>query len=192
MIVVFWGCFNHRFGAPKKREPAIRYVIRIAREWLRLSAFGVGIIGAIIAGRVTSTPASIRKKSNPRRNDMKHMPDELQTSANRRHHGKNDSGKDFLGRLFRRTRIRCLEGHVSIPNQDTEFHIGDQLSSYVPRKMPAVTALSVRKPDWKTGYLPVSTPYLVTKSNHSDENRKHVLPVCAVKRNHQPYMRSII
>lgn len=34
--------------------------------------------------------------------------------------------KDFLGRPFVCSRIRH-EGHVSIPNHETVFHVGDQL-----------------------------------------------------------------
>ena len=75
--------------------------------------------------------------------------------------------KDFLGRSFVCSRIRH-EGHVSIPNQDTEFHIGDQLFIVCSEEdAEAVTAFIGREiqVDWEKQDTPmVSRRILVTKS----------------------------
>lgn len=75
--------------------------------------------------------------------------------------------KDFLGRSFVCSRIRH-EGHVSIPSQDTEFHIGDQLFIVCSEEdAEAVTAFIGREiqVDWEKQDTPmVSRRILVTKS----------------------------
>ena len=59
---------------------------------------------------------------------MKHMPHMLHLEVrNESIDGKKLLQiKEFMGRPFVCSRIRH-DGHVSIPNQDTEFHIGDQV-----------------------------------------------------------------
>ena len=90
----------------------------------------VGIIGSIIAVRYICR-INLKKEEeelNTQETDMKHMPHMLHLEVrNEAIDGKKlIQVKDFLGRSFVCSRIRH-EGHVSIPNQDTEFHIGDQL-----------------------------------------------------------------
>ena len=90
----------------------------------------VGIIGAIIAVRYICR-INLKKEEeqlNTQETDMKHMPHMLHLEVrNEAIDGKKlIQVKDFLGRSFVCSRIRH-EGHVSIPNQDTEFHTGDQL-----------------------------------------------------------------
>ena len=90
----------------------------------------VGIIGSIIAVRYICR-INLKKEEeelNTQEADMKHMPHMLHLEVrNEAIDGKKlIQVKDFLGRPFVCSRIRH-EGHVSIPNQDTQFHIGDQL-----------------------------------------------------------------
>lgn len=100
---------------------------------------------------------------------MKHMPHMLHLEVrNEAIDGKKlIQVKDFLGRSFVCSRIRH-EGHVSIPNQDTEFHIGDQLFIVCSEEdAEAVTAFIGREiqVDWEKQDTPmVSRRILVTKS----------------------------
>ena len=75
--------------------------------------------------------------------------------------------KEFLGRPFVCTRIRH-EGHVSIPDQDTRFHIGDQLYMVCSEEdAEAIIAFIGRQVevDWEHQDMPmVSRRILVTKS----------------------------
>lgn len=75
--------------------------------------------------------------------------------------------KEFLGRPFVCTRLRH-EGHVSIPDQDTRFHIGDQLYMVCSEEdAEAITAFIGRQVevDWEHQDMPmVSRRILVTKS----------------------------
>ena len=75
--------------------------------------------------------------------------------------------KEFLGRPFVCTRIRH-EGHVSIPDQNTKFHIGDQLYMVCSEEdAEAISAFIGREVDvdWEHQDMPmVSRRILVTKS----------------------------
>ena len=75
--------------------------------------------------------------------------------------------KEYLGRPFVCTRLRH-EGHVSIPDQDTRFHIGDQLYMVCSEEdAEAIIAFIGRQVevDWEHQDMPmVSRRILVTKS----------------------------
>ena len=75
--------------------------------------------------------------------------------------------KEFLGRPFVCTRLRH-EGHVSIPDQDSRFHIGDQLYMVCSEEdAEAIIAFIGRQVevDWEHQDMPmVSRRILVTKS----------------------------
>ena len=131
----------------------------------------VGIIGSIIAVRYICR-INLKKEEeelNTQEADMKHMPHMLHLEVrNEAIDGKKlIQVKDFLGRSFVCSRIRH-EGHVSIPNQDTEFHIGDQLFIVCSEEdAEAVTAFIGREiqVDWEKQDTPmVSRRILVTKS----------------------------
>ena len=131
----------------------------------------VGIIGSIIAVRYICR-INLKKEEeelNTQETDMKHMPHMLHLEVrNEAIDGKKlIQVKDFLGRSFVCSRIRH-EGHVSIPNQDTEFHIGDQLFIVCSEEdAEAVTAFIGREiqVDWEKQDTPmVSRRILVTKS----------------------------
>ena len=131
----------------------------------------VGIIGAIIAVRYICR-INLKKEEeqlNTQETDMKHMPHMLHLEVrNEAIDGKKlIQVKDFLGRSFVCSRIRH-EGHVSIPNQDTEFHIGDQLFIVCSEEdAEAVTAFIGKEiqVDWEKQDTPmVSRRILVTKS----------------------------
>lgn len=131
----------------------------------------VGIIGSIIAVRYICR-INLKKEEeelNTQEADMKHMPHMLHLEVrNEAIDGKKlIQVKDFLGRSFVCSRIRH-EGHVSIPNQDTEFHIGDQLFIVCSEEdAEAVTAFIGREiqVDWEKQDTPmVPRRILVTKS----------------------------
>nr|WP_302829318.1 putative transporter [uncultured Bacteroides sp.] len=132
----------------------------------------VGIIGSIIAIRYIFRINFAKEEEdlNKQDNDMKHKPHMLHLEV------RNESIdgkkllliKDFLGRPFVCSRIRH-EGHVSIPNQDTVFHIGDQLFIVCSEEdAEAVTAFIGKeiKVDWEKQDTPmVSRRILVTKTD---------------------------
>lgn len=131
----------------------------------------VGIIGSIIAIRYICR-VNLKKEEeelSSLTSDMKHMPHMLHLEVrNESIDGKKlIQIKDFLGRSFVCSRIRH-EGHVSIPNQDTEFHIGDQLFIVCSEEdAEAVIAFIGREiqVDWEKQDTPmVSRRILVTKS----------------------------
>ena len=131
----------------------------------------VGIIGSIIAVRYICR-INLKKEEeelNTQEADMKHMPHMLHLEVrNEAIDGKKlIQVKDFLGRPFVCSRIRH-EGHVSIPNQDTQFHIGDQLFIVCSEEdAEAVTAFIGKEiqVDWEKQDTPmVSRRILVTKS----------------------------
>ena len=74
--------------------------------------------------------------------------------------------KEFLGRQFVCSRIRH-EGHVSIPNHETIFNMGDQLFIVCSEEdAPAITVFIGKEVelDWEKQDLPmVSRRILVTK-----------------------------
>ena len=131
----------------------------------------VGIIASIIAIRYIFriNLSKEEKELQSQESDMKHQPHMLHLEVrNESIDGKKLlQVKDFLGRPFVCSRIRH-EGHVSIPNQDTEFHIGDQLFIVCSEEdAAAVTAFIGREiqVDWEKQDMPmVSRRILVTKS----------------------------
>ena len=131
----------------------------------------VGIIGSIILIRYLFriNLSKEEKELQSQEADMKHQPHMLHLEVrNESIDGKKLlQVKDFLGRPFVCSRIRH-EGHVSIPNQDTEFRIGDQLFIVCSEEdAAAVTAFIGReiKVDWEKQDMPmVSRRILVTKS----------------------------
>lgn len=131
----------------------------------------VGIIASIIAIRYIFriNLSKEEKELQSQESDMKHQPHMLQLEVrNESIDGKKLlQVKDFLGRPFVCSRIRH-EGHVSIPSQDTEFHIGDQLFIVCSEEdAAAVTAFIGREiqVDWEKQDMPmVSRRILVTKS----------------------------
>ena len=131
----------------------------------------VGIIGSIIAVRYICR-VNLKKEEDElavQTSDMKHMPHMLHLEVrNESIDGKKlIQIKEFMGRPFVCSRIRH-EGHVSIPNQDTEFHIGDQVFIVCSEEdAEAVTAFIGKKiqVDWEKQDMPmVSRRILVTKS----------------------------
>lgn len=131
----------------------------------------VGIIASIIAIRYIFriNLSKEEKELQSQESDMKHQPHMLHLEVrNESIDGKKLlQVKDFLGRPFVCSRIRH-EGHVSIPSQDTEFHIGDQLFIVCSEEdAAAVTAFIGREiqVDWEKQDMPmVSRRILVTKS----------------------------
>ena len=131
----------------------------------------VGIIGSIIAIRYICR-VNLKKEEDElavQTSDMKHMPHMLHLEVrNESIDGKKlIQIKEFMGRPFVCSRIRH-EGHVSIPNQDTEFHIGDQAFIVCSEEdAEAVTAFIGKEiqVDWEKQDMPmVSRRILVTKS----------------------------
>ena len=131
----------------------------------------VGIIGSIIAVRYICR-LNLKKEEEElavQTSDMKHMPHMLHLEVrNESIDGKKlIQIKEFMGRPFVCSRIRH-EGHVSIPNQDTEFHIGDQVFIVCSEEdAEAVTAFIGKEiqVDWEKQDMPmVSRRILVTKS----------------------------
>ena len=131
----------------------------------------VGIIGSIIAVRYICR-VNLKKEEeelNTQENNMKHTPHMLHLEVrNESIDGKKlIQVKDFLGRSFVCSRIRH-EGHVSIPNQDTVFHIGDQLFIVCSEEDAEAVIAFIGKEiqvDWEKQDMPmVSRRILVTKS----------------------------
>ena len=131
----------------------------------------IGIIGSIIAVRYICR-VNFSKEEQELQNqssDMKHQPHMLHLEVrNESINGKTlIQVKDFLGRPFVCSRIRN-EGHVSIPNQDTIFHIGDQLFIVCSEEDAAAVTAFIGKEiqvDWEKQDTPlVSRRILVTKS----------------------------
>ena len=131
----------------------------------------VGIIGSIIAVRYICR-VNLKKEEDElavQTSDMKHMPHMLHLEVrNESIDGKKlIQIKEFMGRPFVCSRIRH-EGHVSIPNQDTEFHIADQVFIVCSEEdAEAVTAFIGKEiqVDWEKQDMPmVSRRILVTKS----------------------------
>ena len=132
----------------------------------------VGIIGSIIALRYICG-INLKKEEeelNAQENGNKHQPHILHLEVrNESLSGKTlIQVKDFLGRQFVCSRIRH-EGHVSIPNHETIFHMGDQLFIVCSEEdAAAVTAFIGREiqVDWEKQDMPmVSRRILVTKAD---------------------------
>jgi len=131
----------------------------------------IGIIGSIIAVRYICR-VNFSKEEQELKNqssDTKHQPHMLHLEVrNESINGKSlIQVKDFLGRPFVCSRIRH-EGHVSIPNQDTIFNIGDQLFIVCSEEDAAAVTAFIGKEiqvDWEKQDTPlVSRRILVTKS----------------------------
>ena len=131
----------------------------------------VGIIGSIIAIRYICR-VNLKKEEqelNTQEADVKHQPLMLHLEVR----NESISGKtllqikDFLGRPFVCSRIRH-EGHVSIPNHETIFHVGDQLFIVCSEEDAEAVAAFIGKEihvDWEKQDTPmVSRRILVTKS----------------------------
>ena len=130
----------------------------------------VGIIGSIIAIRyifrvnMAKEEESLKMQSG----DAHHKPHMLSLEVR----NESISGKtlieikEFLGRQFVCSRIRH-EGHVSIPNHETIFNMGDQLFIVCSEEdAPAITVFIGKEVelDWEKQDLPmVSRRILVTK-----------------------------
>ena len=130
----------------------------------------VGIIGSIIAIRylfrvnMTKAEESLKTQSG----DAHHKPHMMSLEVR----NESISGKtlieikEFLGRKFVCSRIRH-EGHVSIPNHETIFNMGDQLFIVCSEEdAPAITVFIGKEVelDWEKQDLPmVSRRILVTK-----------------------------
>ena len=130
----------------------------------------VGIIGSIIAIRyifrvnMTKEEESLKTQSG----DAHHKPHMMSLEVR----NESISGKtlieikEFLGRKFVCSRIRH-EGHVSIPNHETIFNMGDQLFIVCSEEdAPAITVFIGKEVelDWEKQDLPmVSRRILVTK-----------------------------
>ena len=130
----------------------------------------VGIIGSIIAIRyifrvnMAKEEESLKMQSG----DAHHKPHMLILEVR----NESISGKtlieikEFLGRQFVCSRIRH-EGHVSIPNHETIFNVGDQLFIVCSEEdAPAITVFIGKEVDidWEKQDLPmVSRRILVTK-----------------------------
>lgn len=130
----------------------------------------VGIIGSIIAIRYIFRVNFNKEEEDLQHHggDMKHLPHMLTLEVrNESIDGKKLLQiKDFLGRSFVCSRIRH-EGHVSIPNHETEFHSGDQVFIVCSEEdAEAVTAFIGKEiqVDWEKQDMPmVSRRILVTK-----------------------------
>lgn len=131
----------------------------------------VGIIGSIIAIRYICR-VNLKKEEqelNTQEADVKHQPHMLHLEVR----NESISGKtllqikDFLGRPFVCSRIRHEE-HVSIPNHETVFHVGDQLFIVCSEEDAEAVAAFIGKEihvDWEKQDTPmVSRRILVTKS----------------------------
>ena len=131
----------------------------------------VGIIGSIIAVRYICRVNFKKEEEELHAKDSgnKHKPHILHLEVrNESISGKTlIKVKEFLGRPFVCSRI-CHEGHVSIPNHETTFNIGDQLFIVCSEEdAPAVTAFIGREiqVDWEKQDMPmVSRRILITKS----------------------------
>ncbi|WP_290233463.1 putative transporter [Bacteroides acidifaciens] len=130
----------------------------------------VGIIGSIIAIRyifrvnMAKEEESLKAQSG----DVHLMPHMLSLEVrNESINGKTlIEVKDFLGRQFVCSRIRH-EGHVSIPDHNTIFNVGDQLYIVCSEDDAAAITVFIGKEvniDWEKQDLPmVSRRILVTK-----------------------------
>lgn len=131
----------------------------------------VGIIGSIIAIRYIFRINFSKEESElqNQENDLKHKPHLLQLELrNESISGKTQAQiKEFLGRPFVCSRTRH-EGHVIIPDENTIFHIGDQLFIVCTEEDAEAISAFIGKRievDWEQQDIPmVSRRILVTKS----------------------------
>ena len=132
----------------------------------------VGIIGSIIAIRYIFRMNLQKEEKNLQvleDADLKHKPHMMHLEVrNESINGKTlMQVKDFLARPFVCSRIRH-EGHVSIPDQNTLFYVGDQLFIVCSEEdAEAITAFIGKQVqvDWERQDMPmVSRRILITKS----------------------------
>ena len=131
----------------------------------------VGIIGSIIAVRYLFRINLAKEDENlkSQNSDQQHKPQMIDIEV----HNESINGKtliqvkNFLGRPFVCSRIR-QNGHVSIPSQETIFHIGDQLHIVCSEEDAEAITVFIGKPielDWEKQDMPmVSRRILVTKA----------------------------
>ena len=133
----------------------------------------VGIIGSIIVIRYLFRINLAKEEEELKNQDaehMKHKPHLMSLEVrNESIDGKRlIQVKDFLGRPFVCSRIRH-EGHVSIPNHETEFHMGDQVFIVCSEEdVEAIIAFIGKEVqvDWEKQDMPmVSRRILITKSD---------------------------
>ncbi len=131
----------------------------------------IGIIGCMIALRYIFR-INLKKEEDSiksQETDMRHQPHMLHLEVrNESLEGKTIiEVKNFLARPFVCSRIRH-DGHVSIPNQDTVFHLGDQLFIVCSEEDAAAVTAFIGpeiQVDWEKQDMPmVSRRILVTKS----------------------------
>ena len=137
-------------------------------------AYPLGVIGIILAMMLIRYIFRINLKKEEdsiksQETDMRHQPHMLHLEVrNESLEGKTIiEVKDFLARPFVCSRIRH-DGHVSIPNQDTVFHLGDQLFIVCSEEDAAAVTAFIGpeiQVDWEKQDMPmVSRRILVTKS----------------------------
>ncbi len=131
----------------------------------------VGIIGSIIAIRYIFRVNLSKEDENlkSQNSDQQHKPKMIDIEV----HNESINGKtliqvkNFLGRPFVCSRIR-QNGHVSIPSQETIFHVGDQLHIVCSEEDAEAIMVFIGKPvelDWEKQDMPmVSRRILVTKA----------------------------
>ena len=133
----------------------------------------VGIIGSIIVIRYLFRINLAKEEEELKNQDaehMKHKPHLMSLEVrNESIDGKRlIQVKDFLGRPFVCSRIRH-EGHVSIPNHETEFHMGDQVFIVCSEEDAEAIIAFIGKEiqvDWEKQDMPmVSRRILITKSD---------------------------
>lgn len=133
----------------------------------------VGIIGSIIVIRYLFRINLAKEEEELKNQDaehMKHKPHLMSLEVrNESIDGKRlIQVKDFLGRPFVCSRIRH-EGHVSIPNHETEFHMGDQVFIVCSEEDTEAIIAFIGKEvqvDWEKQDMPmVSRRILITKSD---------------------------
>ena len=132
----------------------------------------VGIIGSVIAIRYIFRVNFQKEEQDLQTldsSDLKHKPHMMSLEVrNESINGKTLlQVKDFLARAFVCSRIRH-EGHVSIPDQNTLFYVGDQLFIVCSEEDAAAITAFIGKEievDWERQDMPmVSRRILVTKS----------------------------
>lgn len=133
----------------------------------------VGIIGSIIAIRYIFRVNLAKEEEELKNQDaehLKHKPHLMSLEVrNESIDGKKlIQVKDFLGRPFVCSRIRH-EGHVSIPNHETEFRMGDQVFIVCSEEDTEAIIAFIGKEaqvDWEKQDMPmVSRRILITKSD---------------------------
>ena len=132
----------------------------------------VGIIGSVIAIRYIFRVNFQKEEQDLQTldsSDLKHKPHMMSLEVrNESINGKTLlQVKNFLARAFVCSRIRH-EGHVSIPDQNTLFYVGDQLFIVCSEEDAAAITAFIGKEievDWERQDMPmVSRRILVTKS----------------------------